>query len=249
MIDIEKILETYSGDRLWSLRHKLETDYFYHAKFFLALREKQPFIVGRHHAIIAQTLARVINGEIKRLIINIPPSYTKTELAVIQLCSYGFAINPSCKFLHISGSDTLALDNSSKIKDQITNPLFYKLWGVTLKDDAKAKGLWKTNYGGMFYAVSGGGQVIGFRAGRSKPGFQGCIIIDDPQKPEDMLSPVKINYFPDRYKSTFRHRVDNRETPIIVIMQRIHDGDFCNFLLEGGSGEQWHHLCLPSPIV
>lgn len=248
MIDLEQHLEAYTPEQFGVLKHQLESSYFDHAKWFLALREHQPFIIGRHHAIIADTLQKVIDGEIKRLVINMPPSYTKTELAVIQFCSYGFAINPSCRFMHISGSDKLVMDNSSKIKDQITHPLFYKLWGVTLKDDAKAKGLWKTNKGGMFYAVSSGSQLMGFRAGRSKPGFQGAILIDDPQKPEDMHSPVKINYFPDRYKSQIRHRVDNRNVPIIVIMQRIHDGDFCNWLLEGGSGEKWHHLCLPSPI-
>jgi len=249
MIDLEKILAAYTPQKFAVLKHRLETDYFEHARFFLALRENQPFLLGRHHPIMAETMQRVIDGEIKRLIINIPPSYSKTEMVVIQFCSYAFAINPSCRFMHISGSDKLAFDNSLKIKDQISHPLFQKLWGLTLKEDAKAKGFWKTNKGGVFYAVSSGGQIIGFRAGRSKPGFQGAILIDDPQKPEDMHSPVKINYFPDRYKSTIRHRVDNRETPIIVIMQRLHEGDFCNWLLEGGSGEKWHHLCLPSPIT
>ena len=248
MIDIEKILNTYTPEQLAVLKYRLETDYFDHAKFFLALREGQPFIIGRHHAIICNVMQKIIEGKIKRLIINIPPSYTKTELCVIQLASFGYAINPSCRFMHISGGDTLALDNSSKIKEQVLHPVSQKLWGTKVRDDAKSKNLWKTNKKGQFYAISAGSKkVMGFRAGRSKPGFQGAIIIDDPQAPED-FTPVKTSIFPEHYKSKIRTRTDNRDTPIIVVMQRLNQNDFSNFLLEGGSGEKWHHLCLPALI-
>ncbi len=98
----------------------------------------------------------------------------------------------------------------------------------------------------MFYAVSSGSQILGFRAGRMIPGFQGALIIDDPQKLSDVQSPVKVEYFPNRYKGEIRHRVAWRQTPIILIMQRLGDDDICNFLLEGGSAEPWYHLCLPA---
>lgn len=248
MIDVEKLLQTASPERLAVLKERLESDYFDHAKFFLAYREKQPFIVGQHHALIAQTMQRVIDGEITRLLVNMPPSYTKTELIVIQFASFGFALNPGCRFLHISGDKELSLDNSSKIKDQILSPLSLRLWGIQAKDDTDAKGLWKTNKGGAFYARSAGSKLVGFRAGRSKPGFQGALLIDDPQDENEVRSPVKVLKFPDRYAGVIRHRVDNRNTPIIAVMQRLGDEDFSNFLLQGGSGEMWHHLCLSSPV-
>lgn len=56
------------------------------------------FIVGEHHRIICEALDKVINGEIKRLIINIAPRYGKTELAVKNFISYGMALNPKSKF-------------------------------------------------------------------------------------------------------------------------------------------------------
>lgn len=245
MIDIERKFDSFTTCQKNVLKYRLETNYLEHAKFFLAYREKQSFIVGRHHALVAETMQRVMDGRIKRLIINMPPAYTKTELCVIQFASYGFAINPGCRFLHVSGNETLALDNSSKIKDQVLSPIARQLWNIDPKDDARAKGYWKTKAGGAFYAVSAGGQIIGFRAGRSKPGFQGALLIDDPQKEEDMWSPVKVKKFSDRYKGVIRHRVDNRDTPIVVVMQRLATDDFSGFLLEGGSGEKWHHLCLP----
>lgn len=247
-LDIEQKIKNFTPSQLAYLKEYLESDFYYHTQFFLALREHQNFIEGRHHPIMIKTLEKVFEGEIKRLIINIPPSYTKTEIAVIQFCNFGFAFAPDSRFLHISGGDTLPLDNSSKIKEQLMHPISKKLWGYQLKDDAKAKGLWKTNYGGQFYAVSSGGQVMGFRAGRSLHGFHGAILIDDPQKPEDMFSEKKRMAFPDHYLAKIRYRIDNRDVPVIVIMQRIHELDFCGWLLNGGSGEFWHHLCLPNPI-
>lgn len=248
MIDIEKVIETYSPEQLAALKIRLETNYLAHAKFFLSLREKQNFIVGNHHAIIAKTMQKVYDGYINRLIINIPPSYTKTELCVIQFTSFSFANNPACKFLHVSGGETLPLDSSSKIKEQVMHPISRMLWNTQARDDTRAKGYWKTNKNGSFYAVSSGGQIMGFRAGRSKEGFQGAILIDDPQKPEDMHSEIKREYFINRYQSEIKHRIDNRNTPIIVVMQRIHEDDFSGWLLKGGTGEYWHHLCLPAII-
>jgi hypothetical protein len=247
MIDIEKEIQTYSPEQLAVLKHVLENSYMEHAKFFLSLRENQKFVDGDHLAVMAGTMQRVINGEIKRLIINIPPRYTKTELTVIQFCSYCFARNPGCRFMHISGGDAVALENSSLIKDQLLHPISQKLWGIKAKDDTRAKGFWKTNKGGTFYAVSSGGQILGFGAGRPKSGFQGAIIIDDPQAPED-FTPANINKFPEKYKAKIRSRVNSRDTPIIVVMQRLHEDDFSGWLLNGGTGEYWYHLCLPALI-
>jgi len=248
MIDLENILDEWSNEQLAVLKHRLETNFLEHAKFFLAYREKHPFILSPHHMIIANTLNRVISGEIKRLIINMPPGYTKTELAVIQFVAFCLAANPKCRFMHVSGNETLVMFNSMQIKTQIENDISKRFWGLSMRPDANSKGLWLLNKGGSFYAVSAGGQIIGFRAGRMEPGFQGALIIDDPQKEEDMWSPVKVKKFPDRYKGVIRHRTATRETPIIVIMQRLGDEDFSGFLLEGGSGELWYHLCLPSII-
>lgn len=248
MIDIEQELESYTPEDFAILKSRLETSYLDHAKFFLAYRERHPFILNPHHLIIARTLERVISGEITRLIINMPPGYTKTEMVVIQFCSFCFSLNPACRFMHISSGNTLPLLNSTYIKQQITSPIYQKLWGVTLRDDTRAKILWRTNDEGMFYAVSSGSQILGFRAGRMIPGFQGALIVDDPQKLSDVQSPVKMDYFPHRYKGEIRHRIAWRQTPIIFIMQRLGDEDICNFLLEGGSGELWHHLCLPAII-
>jgi predicted phage terminase large subunit-like protein len=189
----------------------------------------------------------VINGKTKRLIINIPPRYGKTELAVKAFIAYGLAINPSSKFIHLSYSDDLALDNSSQAKEYIESDSFQSLWPMSLKKDAQGKKKWFNEQGGGVYATASGGAITGFGAGVADSKiFSGAIIIDDPLKPDDAFSEVKRKAVNERYNNTIRSRVNDRETPIIVIMQRLHEDDLSGYLLNGGSGEVWEHLCLPA---
>jgi predicted phage terminase large subunit-like protein len=196
---------------------------------------------------MANALMKVINGETKRLIINIPPRYGKTELAVKMFIAYGLAINPQSKFIHLSYSDDLALDNSSQTKEYIESDSFQSLWNMELKKDSKGKKKWYNNYGGGVYATASGGAITGFGAGVTDSEiFSGAIIIDDPLKPDDAYSETKRKAINERYNGTIRSRVNDRNTPIIVIMQRLHEDDMSGFLLDGGSGEEWEHLCLPA---
>lgn len=208
---------------------------------------RRNFIVAPHLVKINNALMDVINGKTKRLLINIPPRYGKTELAVKNFIAYGLAINPQSKFIHLSYSDSLALDNSSQSKEYIQSEAYQKLWQMTLKKDAQSKGKWFNEFGGGVYATASGGAITGFGAGGTDENkFEGAIIIDDPLKPDDAFSEVKRKAINDRYNNTIRSRVNNRNVPIIVIMQRLHEDDMSGFLLNGGSGEEWEHLCLPA---
>jgi predicted phage terminase large subunit-like protein len=119
---------------------------------------------------------------------------------------------------------------------------------MKLKQDAQGKQKWFNLDGGGVYATSAGGAITGFGAGSTttKKGFGGAIIIDDPLKPDDSFSEVKRKAVNERYNNTIRSRVNSRETPIIIIMQRLHEEDLSGYLLDGGSGEDWTHLCLPA---
>ena len=97
------------------------------------------------------------------------------------------------------------------------------------------------------YATASGGAITGFGAGGTDESrFAGAIIIDDPLKPDDAFSEVKRAAVNNRYNNTIRSRVNSRNTPIIVIMQRLHEDDLSGFLLDGGSDEEWTHLCMPA---
>lgn len=234
-----------NSDRI--LKAWCEEDLLNMTRYLYKENHNRNFIVAPHLIKISNFLMRVINGEITRGVINIPPRYGKTELAVKNFIAYGLAINHRSKFIHLSYSDSLALDNSSQSKEYIQSDAYQKLWSMTLKKDAQSKGKWFNEYGGGVYATASGGAITGFGAGGTDENvFEGAIIIDDPHKPDDAFSEVKRKAVTDRYNNTIRSRVNNRNVPIIVIMQRLHEEDLSGFLLDGGSGEEWEHLCLPA---
>jgi len=232
------------------LKHLVCNDNLAFSRYFLKHREAMKFIVSPHHIIMANALHRVLTGEIKRLIINIPPGYSKTEMAVILFMSQGLAINPRAKFIHATYSGDLALENSQKTRDIVMSEEFHELFGLQVRQDSKSKKKWYTLEGGGVYAVPAGGAITGFRAGTFRPeGFQGAFIFDDPIKPDDAYSETKRNKINNRFMNTFKSRLAIEDkTPIVIIMQRIHEEDPTGYLLAGGTGEMWHHLLLPSPI-
>lgn len=218
------------------------------------------FVIGEHHKEICRILDRVIKGELKRVIINIAPRYGKTELVSKSFIAYGLALNPKSKFIHLSYSDDLVLDNSKEINEMVRSDYYQRLFPEVVVDSKNTK-KWYTSEGGGMYAVSAAGQVTGFGAGRVddpedgqkdmesftpawETNFAGAIIIDDPIKPEDALSEVVRERVNNRFETTIRNRVNSRNTPIIIIMQRLHEHDLCGYLQEI-EPEEWTVLSLP----
>ena len=215
---------------------------------FFEVREGAPFLTGAHHKTMARVLDQLLDGKINRLVINIPPGFTKTQMCVVDFVARGLAINPRARFIHASYSESLVMDNSMAIKDTIGSEDYQALWPLKLRKDARAKGLWKTTQGGGFLARPAGGAITGFRAGRMEPGFTGALIIDDPLKPDDAERKIARENVNRRWDTTFKSRLAHEDVPVIVIMQRLHMDDFSGFLLRGGGGCKWHHLCLPVEI-
>lgn len=223
------------------IKEKCESSLLFFTRYLFKENTGNKFEVAEFHKTLADTLERVYNGEISRLIINIPPRYGKTEIAVKMYICWVLAKKPSAKFIHLSYSDALALDNSSQAMEYIKSDAFRSIWNLELKNDSQSKKKWYTKEGGGVYATASGGAITGFGAGNG-----GAIIIDDPLKPDDALSDVRRSFINNRYNTTIRSRVNTREVPIIVIMQRLHEDDLSGYLLEGGSGEEWYHLKFPA---
>ena len=221
------------------IKQKCENSLLFFTRYIFKENTGKKFQVAEFHKTLAETLEKVNRGEIKRLIINVPPRYGKTEIAVKMFIAWSIALRPASKFIHLSYSDSLALDNSSQTKEYINSDSFQRLWGIELKKDSQSQKKWYTTEGGGVYATASGGAITGFGAGSG-----GAIIIDDPLKPDDALSDVRRSFINNRYNTTIRSRVNDRDVPIIVIMQRLHEDDLSGYLLNGGSGEDWHHLKL-----
>lgn len=238
---------------------------------------RKSFIVSEHHKLIFEALQDVVDGKCSRLIINMPPRYSKTEIVVKSFISWCFGLNPKCKFLHLSYSDVLVNDNSATVRNIMLESLYRKLFPNSMPASEKGSTKrWKTKAGGELYAVSTQGQVTGFGAGEfdiqkedvndefemfsegfaealraidaATNIFQGAIVIDDPLKPDDADSDVVRERINQRFEATIRSRVNSRKTPIIIIMQRLHEHDLCGYLMEK-EPDEWRVLSLPAILT
>ena len=260
------------------LRLELLTSFEKYTKAMFKAQYHRSFIVAEHHKKMFSALQDVVDGNCKRLIINIAPRYGKTELVIKSFISWCFALNPKCRFLHLSYSDILVNDNSDTIRSIMMEQLYTTLFPQSaLASEKGSAKRWKTKAGGELYAVSTQGQVTGFGAGNvdidpeldkmdggnnifafddhtnemlnmigaTTNIFQGAIVIDDPIKPEDAESDIVRERINMRFENTIRNRTNSRNTPIIIIMQRLHEHDLCGYLQEI-EPDEWTVLSLPA---
>jgi len=194
---------------------------------------------------ICDALMRVYRGECQRLIINVAPRYSKTELAVINFIGFALGNNPDAEFIHTSYAAELAANNAFQAREMILHEAYQEIFpGVKVRDDSSARDHWKTTGGGVVYATTAAGTITGFGAGKERPGFGGAIIIDDPHKAGEGSQEIPRQKVIDRFQDTVESRKNSRHTPIIVIMQRLNEKDLSGWLLDGGNGEKWEHVCL-----
>lgn len=252
-------------------KYKCKKDFLFSTRYLYKRITNRKYTVRHHHQLMANALERVFRGEITRLIITIPPRYGKTELGVKNFIAAGLAVNPASKFLHLSASKQLALENSEGARDIVRHEAYQELFPeVQVKGDTDSKAKWYTTAGGGVYATGAAGQVTGFGAGQTetedpeddkevdtfmseiekKEGFAGAIIIDDPVKPDDADSDIKRVRVNNRYFSTIKNRLNSKKTPIIIIMQRLHELDLVGYVLDTeGNAEQggdWTVLNIPA---
>lgn len=243
---------SYDDLDLAIIKNECEEDHLFFSSYFFKARQGIKFKINWHHKLISDTLEKVITGEIKNVVITVPPGSSKTELAVINFIARGLALNPRARFLHLSGSDSLASLNSATAREIIRSDEYQTFWPLRIADDANAKKRWNVlvddQPAGGVYATSLGGQITGFRAGHMATGFQGAIIIDDPIKPEDAFSKTKLDAANRKLLTTVKSRKANPDTPIILIMQRIAESDPAGFIKAGNMEGQWSFVKIPALI-
>lgn len=272
--DIRAKIQTKQIDPKELLRLEMLSSLEKYTRAMFKAQFHRSFAINFHHKLIFEALQDVVDGKCNRLIINMPPRYSKTETVIKAFTSWCFALNPNCKFLHLSYSDLLVNDNSATIRSIMMEPLYKELFPDSALEKEKGSATrWKTQKGGEFYAVSTQGQVTGFGAGLvdidpsevsyedltfddnlneilglidAKTNiFNGAILIDDPMKPEDGDSELIRERINTRFESTIRNRVNSRSTPIIIIMQRLHENDLCGYLMDK-EPDKWRVLSLPA---
>lgn len=206
-----------------------------------------PFKVADHHVEICNALERVVTGEITRLIINMPPRSGKTEMAVNSFISWCMGIFPDSEFIHASYSKRLAARNTYEIRATMQHEFYRQVFGtVRLAGDSQAKDEFRTDANGIVYATGADGTITGYGAGKMRPHFGGAIVIDDPHKAGEAESDVMRQNIIDWFITTMESRKNRPNTPIIIIMQRLHESDLTGWLLDGGNGEEWTLLKVPA---
>jgi predicted phage terminase large subunit-like protein len=190
-----------------------------------------------HLEAMAYALTRVMRGEIRRLIINVPPRSLKSICASVAFPAFLLGHDPTLRILCVSYAEALARKHAGDTRALMRSPLYRRLFPGTRISPRKDTELeFMTTKGGFRLATSVGGVLTGRGAG--------LAILDDPTKPQDAYSEISREGIKQWYGHTFLSRLDNKaEDGIIVVMQRLHVDDLVGHLLEQ---EGWTLLKLPA---
>jgi len=228
----------------------LRTDLLAFTRHMFKARKGADLKPAPHHAIICDALERVVAGYCPRLIINVPPRSGKTELAVKNFMAWCMGNFPDSEFIHASYSKRLATTNTWETRAMMQHEAFAEVFGLpAFRDDSNAKDEFRTSAGGIVYATGAEGTITGYGAGKMREEFGGAIVIDDPHKAGEGNSDLMRQNVIDWFSTTMESRANNKpHTPIIVIMQRLHEADLSGWLLSGGNGETWEHINIPAIV-
>lgn len=198
------------------------------------------YVPAPHHALIAEKLEGVASGEIKRLMICMPPRHGKSELASRRFPAWYLGRTPGKQIIAASYNSDLANDFGREVRNIVASPEFQTLFAVDLAQDSKAANRWHTDKGGMYVAAGVGTAITGRGAD--------ILLIDDPFKDRaEADSELKRKAVWDWYTSTAYTRLMPGGA-VVVINTRWHDDDLSGRLLEAqkDGGDQWDVLSLPA---
>ena len=202
------------------------------------------FIEGRHHKIMAQAFERVARGELKRLIINMPPRHTKSEFASYLLPAWFLGQYPDKKIIQTAHTAELSVGFGRKVRNIVNDEDFKKIFpDLSLRADSKAAGRWNTSKGGEYFAIGVGGAVTGKGAD--------LLIIDDPHSEQEgqSLDPAVFDKTYDWYTSGPRQRLQPGGA-IIIVMTRWHLRDLTGKIIKASTQrkgvDEWEVIEFPA---
>lgn len=202
------------------------------------IEPQTPFVPGWHLDAIADHLEAVTRGEIRDLLINMPPRHAKSSEVSVLWPAWEWTFAPHERYLCASYAGVLSTRDSLKTRRLIQSPWYQSLWGhvFRLTGDQNAKTRFENDRTGYRIATS----VDAFATGEGGS----RLIVDDPHQAQEAQSdPVREStlYWWDSVMSTRRN--DPKKDVRVVIMQRLHEKDLTGHILEQGG---WTHLCLPA---
>ena len=198
------------------------------------------FIEGEHHKIIAEKFNKLASGEIKRLIVNMPPRHTKSEFASTLLPAWMIGNTPKLKIIQTTHTGELAVRFGRKAKTLIDSPEYQEIFKTRLREDSQAAGRWETAQGGEYFAAGVGGAITGRGAD--------LLIIDDPHSEQDAMNMSALERAYEWYTSGPRQSLQPGGK-IVCVMTRWNTKDLTGILLKNQSepkSDQWDLVEFPA---
>ena len=188
-----------------------------------------PFKPNWHLEAVTHKLAQVANGEVRRLIITLPPRSLKSLCASVALPAWFLGRHPSERVIVISYSDMLARTHANDFRLLVSHPIYQASFpAMRLARDTDREIM--TTKRGKRIATSIDGTLTGFGGN--------LIVIDDPLKLGDAMSEAVRSRVIEWYRSTLLSRADDKKAArIVLVMQRVHQDDLVGYLQEQGGFE------------
>jgi hypothetical protein len=197
-----------------------------------------PFVPGFHIDAIIEHLEAVTHGQIRNLLINVPPRHMKSLLVSVFWPAWEWIVHPERRWLYSSYAASLSIRDSVKFRRLIESTWYQSRWGdrFDLTSDQNTKVRVDNSRSGYRIATSVGGSATGEGGDR--------IICDDPHNVQEVESDTVRKGTLDWFDIVMSTRVNDPKTSaMVVVMQRCHQQDLSGHLLEQGG---WEHLCLPA---
>ena len=202
------------------------------------------FIEGRHHKIMADAFERIACGDLKRLIVNMPPRHTKSEFASYLLPAWFLGQYPEKKIIQTAHTAELSVGFGRKVRNLVDDADFKKVFPkLALRADSKAAGRWSTNKGGEYFAIGVGGAVTGKGAD--------LLIIDDPHSEQEgqSIDPSVFDKTYEWYTSGPRQRLQPGGA-IVIVMTRWHMRDLTGKIVKSSTQregvDEWEIIEFPA---
>lgn len=203
---------------------------------------------SRFHCYVANLLQRVAAGEIKRLVLTVPPQHGKSRLVTVEFPTWMFGRDPTKRFIVASYARDLSLNHSRAARERMSSAEYQFLFDTRLDPRGQSAEQWNTDGGGFYKAVSVGSAMTGHPAD--------IIVIDDPHKDYAEAHSLRARELVwDWYRSVAYTRLSPNGA-IIVIMTRWHVDDLVGRLLDPARGlqfrlagvksEKWHVINMPA---
>ena len=220
------------------------------ADFFIAhgaaIHERRALLP--FHRAILSACERWVTGTLpdgkRHLAICMPPRHGKTYIAR-DLVAWGLGLFPDSQWIYTASSATLAVGQTLAIRDTVSADWYSRVFPETgVKPGKGRQDYFVTARGGAVYGVGVNGTITGFGAGCKRRSFGGGIVIDDPMQAVDAYSQAERDKCNRWYTQTLYSRRNSDWTPVMLIMQRLHEDDLVGYLQEH-EPQLWEIMQIP----